>query len=71
MSSSSSERLLKSFLDDFGMATVVIPFLFEVFIISVTPQSTDSTGEFENLSNEAEELCYRSLFRIYATPIWS
>ena len=53
---------MKSFLDDFGMATVVIPFLFEVFIISVTPQSTDSTGEFENLSDEAEELCYSSFF---------
>ena len=35
----------------------------------VTPRPTDSTGEFENLSDEAEELCYSSLFRIYATPI--
>ena len=28
----------------------------------VTPRRTDSTGEFENLSDEAEELCYSSLF---------
>ena len=30
--------------------------------ISVTPWRTDSTGEFENLSDEAEELCYSSFF---------
>ena len=28
----------------------------------VTPRPTDSIGEFENLSDEAEELCYRSFF---------
>ena len=28
----------------------------------VTPRPTDSTGEFENLSDEAEELCYSFLF---------
>ena len=28
----------------------------------VTPRPTDSTGEFENLSDEAEELCYNSFF---------
>ena len=28
----------------------------------VTPRPTDSTREFENLSDEAEELCYSSLF---------
>ena len=28
----------------------------------MTPRPTDSTGGFENLSDEAEELCYRSLF---------
>ena len=39
--------------------------------VSVTPRPIDSTGEFENLSDEVEELCYSSLFRIYATPIWS
>ena len=37
----------------------------------VTPRPTDSTGEFEDCSDEAEELCYNSLFRIYVTPIWS
>ena len=37
----------------------------------VTPQPTDSTGEFENLSDEAEELCYRSLFRIYVSGVSS
>ena len=37
----------------------------------VTPRPTNSIGEFENLSDEAEELCYSSLFRIYVTPIWS
>ena len=30
----------------------------------VTPWPTDSTGEFENLSDEAEELFYSSLFRV-------
>ena len=28
----------------------------------VTPWPTDSTGEFENLSDEAEELCYSFFF---------
>ena len=28
----------------------------------MTPRPTDSTGEFENLSDEAEELCYSSFF---------
>ena len=28
----------------------------------VTPRPTDSTGEFENLSDEAEELCSNSFF---------
>ena len=28
----------------------------------VTPRPTESTGEFENLSDKAEELCYSSLF---------
>ena len=28
----------------------------------VTPRPTDSTEGFENLSDEAEELCYSSLF---------
>ena len=28
----------------------------------MTPRPTDSTGEFENLSNEAEVLCYSSPF---------
>ena len=28
----------------------------------VTPRPTDSTGEFENLSDEAEELCFSSFF---------
>ena len=37
----------------------------------VTPRPTDSTGEFENLSDEAEELFYSSLFRVYVTSIWS
>ena len=37
----------------------------------VTPQPTDSTGEFENRSDEAEELFYSSLFRVYVTSIWS
>ena len=37
----------------------------------VTPRPIDSTGEFENLSDEAEELCYSSLFRVYVTHIWS
>ena len=37
--------------------------------VGVTPRRTDSTREFENLSNEAEELCSSS--RIYVTPIWS
>ena len=39
--------------------------------VDVTPRPTESTGEFENLSDEAEELCYSSLFQIYVTPIWS
>ena len=29
---------------------------------SVTPRPTNGTGEFENLSDKAEELCYSSLF---------
>ena len=29
---------------------------------SVTPRPTDSTREFENLSDETEELCYSSFF---------
>ena len=28
----------------------------------MTPRPTESTGEFENLSDEAEELCYSSFF---------
>ena len=28
----------------------------------MTPQPKDSTGEVENLSDEAEELCYSSFF---------
>ena len=28
----------------------------------MTPRPTDSTGEFENLSDEIEELCYSSFF---------
>ena len=39
--------------------------------VVVTPRPTNSTGEFENLSNEAEELCYSSFSRSYVTPIWS
>ena len=37
----------------------------------VTPRPTDSTVEFENLSDEAEELCYRSFFRIYVSGVSS
>ena len=37
----------------------------------VTPRPTDSSGESEDCTDEAEELCYSSLFRIYVTPIWS
>ena len=37
----------------------------------MTPRPTDSTEEFENLSDEVEELCYSSFSRIYVTPIWS
>ena len=37
----------------------------------MTPRPTDSTGEFENLLDETEELCYSAFFRIYVTPIWS
>ena len=33
-----------------------------VLLIAVTPRLTDSTREFENLSNEAEELCHSSFF---------
>ena len=39
--------------------------------VHVTPRLTDSTREFENLSNETEELCSSSFFRIYVTFIWS
>ena len=35
----------------------------------VTPRPTDSSGEYEDCTDEAEELCYSSLFRIYVTPI--
>ena len=37
----------------------------------VTPRPTDSTGEVEDLSNKAEELCYSFFSRSYITPIWS
>ena len=37
----------------------------------VTPRPTDRTGELENLSDEAEELCYRSLFWIYVSGVSS
>ena len=39
-------------------------------VTDVTPRPIDSTGEFENLSDEAEELCYSFLFRSYVTPTW-
>ena len=37
----------------------------------MTPRPTDSTGEFENLLDKTEELCYSSFSRIYVIPIWS
>ena len=40
-------------------------------LAAVTPRPTDSTREFENLSDEAEKLFYSSLFRVYVTSIWS
>ena len=34
----------------------------------VTPRPTDSTGEFENLSDEAEELCRSELKKCLRVP---
>ena len=38
---------------------------------NVTPRHTDSTEGFENLSDEAEELCYSSFSRVYVSSIRS
>ena len=61
------------FLSDFlELNAILIGEILVTSLVSVTPRPTNGTGEFENLSDEAEELCYSSLFLGFMkTPIWS